>query len=167
MLQKTHGLAGLLAAELVVFHQGVPLLSWEAAGALLIGCFAGPLADVDKPGSVMAKIFFPLSALLHVLKVKHRTLTHSILIVILLGLAASPLPPLYYWSFLLAYATHPLIDLLNERGVQLLWPLRFKIRLLPKVLAIDTGSLAEVAFRWLVAAAAVLLLLVKLDIARF
>lgn len=146
MLQRTHGAAGVLAAEWVLHHYDVPLLSWETAGALLVGCFAGPLADIDKPGSVMAKLFFPLSSLLRLLQIHHRTLTHSIAFMALIAMAAVPIPPLYYWTFLLAYASHPLIDLLNEQGVALFWPVKKKVRLLPKFMAIDTGSPMESLF---------------------
>ncbi|MCZ8516267.1 metal-dependent hydrolase [Paenibacillus filicis] len=146
MLQRTHGAAGVLAAEWVLHVYEVPLLSWETAGALMLGCFAGPLADIDKPGSVMAKLFFPLSALLRLLQIHHRTLTHSFAFLALLGMALMPLPPLYFWTFLLAYASHPLIDLLNEQGVALFWPVKKKVRLLPKFMAIDTGSPMESLF---------------------
>lgn len=149
MLQKTHSAAGLVAAEIVLVNQNIPFLSWEAAGALLLGCLAGTLADVDKPGSTMAKVLFPLSALLRIINVRHRTMTHSIVFIALLALAASPLPPLYLWAFIAAYASHPLIDLLNENGVQLFWPLKGKIRLLPKFFAVDTGSPTETAIRWI------------------
>lgn len=149
MLQKTHSVAGMIAAELVIIQGDISFFTWEAAGSLLLGCLAGTLADVDKPGSTMAKVLFPLSALLHVLKIKHRTLTHSILFMALLAVISSHLNPLYFWVFMLAYASHPLIDLLNDRGVQLFWPVPFKIRLLPKWIAIDTGSVSETVFRWI------------------
>jgi inner membrane protein len=149
MLQKTHSVAGLLAAEIVLFQSDVPLWSWESAAGLLLGCFVGPLADIDKQGSVMAKIFFPLSALLRFLDIKHRTLTHSFLFLAALTILAIPMPPYFFWTFMLAYASHPLIDLLNEQGVQLLWPMKVKVRLLPRWLAIETGSAAEVLFHML------------------
>ncbi|MFH5184329.1 metal-dependent hydrolase [Paenibacillus sp. TAB 01] len=149
MLQRTHSAAGVLAAEWVLHAYHVPLLSWDTAGALLLGCFAGPLADIDKPGSVMAKLFFPVSSLLRMLHIHHRTMTHSLLFLVLLATASFPIPALYYSTFLLAYASHPLIDLLNEQGVALFWPVRTKIRLLPKFLAIDTGSRAEDVFCFL------------------
>lgn len=149
MLQKTHSVAGFVAAELVIVSWDVPFLSWEAAGSLLLGCLCGTLADVDKQGSTMAKVLFPLSMLLKLLKVRHRTLTHSLLFMLAWMLALLPLPPLYFWTVLLAYASHPLIDLLNDRGVELLWPLKVHIRLLPKFMAIDTGSGGETVFRWL------------------
>ncbi|NOU67965.1 metal-dependent hydrolase [Paenibacillus sp. LMG 31461] len=148
MLQKTHSVAGMIAAEIVLIQGDISFFTWDAAGSLLLGCLAGTLADVDKPGSTMAKVLFPLSALLHVLKIKHRTLTHSLLFMALLAMICLPLPPLYFWVFILSYASHPLIDLLNDRGVQLFWPITFRIRLLPKWIAIDTGSASETVFRW-------------------
>ncbi|WP_159886944.1 metal-dependent hydrolase [Paenibacillus puerhi] len=167
MLQPTHGAAGVLAAELVLLQYNVSLLSWEAAAGVLIGCVAGPLADIDKQGSIMAKIFFPVSALLRLLKIKHRTFTHSLAFLLVLGVLAIPMPPLYYWIFLAAYASHPLIDLFNEQGVRLLWPLKLKIRLLPRMIAVDTGSTAEMIFRWLLIAACVWLLLLDAGFAAF
>jgi len=156
MLQKTHSAAGLVAAETILVAHDVPFLSWTAAGALLLGCLAGTIADVDKPGSTMAKVLFPLSALLRVLNVRHRTVTHSALCVAALWALTLtlPLPAVYRIVFVAAYASHPIIDLFNEKGVQLLWPLKLKIRLLPAGLAIDTGSASETIFRWLLLLAA-------------
>lgn len=153
MLQKTHSVAGFVAAELVIVYQDIPFISWEAAAALLLGCLSGTLADVDKQGSVMARVLFPLSVLLRILKVRHRTLTHSILFILALMFASLPLPALFFWTFIVSYASHPLIDLLNDRGVELLWPLRLHFRLLPKCMAVDTGSAGETVFRWLLLAA--------------
>ncbi|GGH19170.1 metal-dependent hydrolase [Paenibacillus segetis] len=147
MLQKTHSLAGIVAAECVIMYYHQPLLSWESGAALLIGCMAGPLADVDKRGSTMAKIFLPLSFILQLLRVKHRTLTHSLLFLVGLTMLLSPLSPFFYWTCLLAYASHPLIDMLNDKGIALLWPWNIKFRLVPSFLAIKTGSHAEDLFR--------------------
>jgi inner membrane protein len=153
MLQKTHSAAGLVAAETVLFYRDVSFLSWEAVGALLLGCLAGTLADVDKQGSTIARILFPLSALLKILKVRHRSVTHSLLFILSLMILALPLPALYFWVFIAAYASHPLIDLLNEKGVELFWPLKMKVRVLPKLIAVGTGSMSETVFRWLLLAA--------------
>jgi inner membrane protein len=147
MLQKTHSLAGLLAAECVILYFNESLISWESAAALMIGCLAGPLADIDKQGSTMAKVFFPLSFLLQFLGIRHRTLTHSFVFLLGLFILLMPLPKPLFWTCLLAYASHPLVDLLNEQGVALMWPLKFKFRLLPKFLAIETGSFLEAFIR--------------------
>lgn len=156
MLQKTHSLAGLLAAEGVLAYYHQPLLSWEGAAALTIGCLAGPLADIDKKGSTMAKLLLPLSWTLQLAKVKHRTLTHSLLFILALGSLLSALPAFFFWTFILAYASHTLIDMFNDQGVALLWPWNRKFRLVPKFLAIETGSFAEGVFRLLLGAAVVI-----------
>jgi inner membrane protein len=148
MLQKTHSIAGLLAAESVILYFHGTLFSLESAAGLLLGCLAGPLADIDKPGSTMAKVFVPLSILLKFLGVRHRTLTHSFICLLGLYFLLSPLPKPLAWGCLLAYASHPFIDLFNEQGVALLWPLKIKFRLLPKFLAIETGSMFETLFRY-------------------
>ncbi|UJF31338.1 metal-dependent hydrolase [Paenibacillus hexagrammi] len=127
----------------------IPILSWQAGGAVLLGCVAGTLADVDKQGSTMAKVLFPVSALLKLLHVKHRALTHSLIFVLILTLATAALPPLYHQVLIAAYFSHPLIDMFNEKGVQLWWPLRFHVRVLPKFAAIDTGSWLETLFQWI------------------
>jgi len=101
----------------------------------------------------MAKLLFPASMLLRFLGVKHRTVTHSLLGMAALFVLAIPLPPLYFWCFIVGYATHPAIDLLNEQGVRLFWPLNAKIKLLPRFLAVETGSLVEKAFRAIIAVA--------------
>jgi inner membrane protein len=147
MLQKTHSIAGLLAAESVLLHFHESLFSWESASAILLGCLAGPLADIDKHGSTMAKVFFPLSVILRFLGIRHRTLTHSFVCLVGIFFLLSPLPKPLAWSFLLAYASHPFIDLFNEQGVALMWPLKLKFRFLPDFLAIETGSFAETIFR--------------------
>ncbi|GIP52377.1 MULTISPECIES: metal-dependent hydrolase [Paenibacillus] len=156
MLQKTHSLAGLLTAECVLSYYHQPLLTWEAGAALLLGCLVGPLADIDKKGSTMAKILLPVSWILHLLKVKHRTLTHSLLFILLLTSLSTAMPELLFWTFILAYGSHSLIDMLNEQGVALFWPWKRKIRLLPKFMAIDTGSFAEGIFRLALGAAVII-----------
>lgn len=162
MLQKTHTLAGVVAAECVIIHFNQPLISWEAGTALLIGCIVGPLADIDKKGSTMAQILLPLSWVLQLLRVKHRTLTHSLLFLVLLGYLLAPLPEFFYWTILAAYASHPLIDLLNDQGVALLWPINKKFRLLPKPIGIDTGSFQEIVFRIILAVVAIILPFISL-----
>ncbi|WP_248927934.1 metal-dependent hydrolase [Paenibacillus hamazuiensis] len=147
MLQKTHSIAGLLAAECVLAGFQQPLWTWESAAVLLLGCLAGPLADIDKPSSTVAKIFFPLSFLLKMMEIRHRTLTHSILFLFIVCMLALPLPPIFFWCFVVAFASHAFIDLFNEQGVELLWPLKIRFRLLPKFIAIETGSWAESVFR--------------------
>lgn len=163
MMQKTHGVAGVIAAEAVLLHYQQPLLSIPGVISILLGCLAGPLADVDKSGSLVAKMFFPLSWVLQRLRVEHRTATHSILIVYVISLLTLPLPEVIRWAFVLAYATHPFIDMFNPQGVQLLWPLKKRVRFLPQIIAVRTNSWAETIFLWILMLISFILFLILLD----
>ncbi|HSL01480.1 MAG TPA: metal-dependent hydrolase [Rubrobacteraceae bacterium] len=90
--------------------------------------------------------FLRISSFILLRTVGHRTLTHSLLGVLIFALPV--------WMFLggfpnislalvAGYASHILADALNTRGVPLLWPLGKPIRLLPG--GIRSGGLAEFA----------------------
>ena len=57
----------------------------------------------------------------------HRGFTHSILAMMLYSLAVGILYRPLMMPFALGYASHLIIDLLNKRGMALLFPLKFKI----------------------------------------
>ena len=87
--------------------------------------------------------------------VGHRTLTHSLLGVVLFALLVSPLAPLLpglYEALLAGYASHLVADALNRPGVPLLWPLGWRMRLLPG--GVRSGGVAEFVVALAVAAAA-------------
>ncbi len=59
-------------------------------------------------------------------KSKHRMFTHSILAMFLYSAAIEILTPKLGYSFLIGYFSHLIIDLLNKKGIQILFPLKFK-----------------------------------------
>ena len=66
--------------------------------------------------------------------VGHRTLTHSLLGVVLFVALVSlvtPLSPDLFVALVTGYASHLVADALNTRGVPLLWPVGRPFRLLP------------------------------------
>lgn len=149
MIYKTHHVAGLVAAELVLFHYHQPILTWQTLASLVGAYLAGPAADVDQPHSFVGSKVKPVSLFLQGIGIRHRTLTHSILFMVFfwLMLLAIPLPDVVRWAILAGYVSHPIIDLFNEEGVELLWPLKFRIKLLPSVIAIRVESPGELLFR--------------------
>jgi inner membrane protein len=149
------GIAALAGASLVAGTEP-PVYAYPVA------VVAAWLPDVDNPRSTLGNglsrmenpvlnvISRPLSWFLRassfvlVRTVGHRTLTHSLLGVLLFALPVwlflGGYPNLFL-ALVAGYASHVLADALNTRGVPLLWPLGKPIRLLPG--GIRSGGIAE------------------------
>ena len=102
-----------------LFEYPPDLVSWSlAAGSAL-------LPDIDLPTAHLGRTLFWVSTRLEK-HFGHRTLTHSVLALVVLALLAAPLlwlgKPLWYWAILGGYWSHLWIDMLNLRGADLLWP---------------------------------------------
>lgn len=159
-MYKTHSVAALIGAEVFLMHAHQPVLTWQTAAALLGAYFAGPIADVDQPQSYVGQRVWPLAVLLSVVGIRHRTLTHSFVFLAVLWAALQllPVPEVVRWAVWIGYASHPAIDLFNEEGVELLWPLRFRVKLLPNPLAIPVESVREAILRGVMSAFSFMLL---------
>lgn len=122
MLTPTHllvGQAAYLGACLAVAHPPALWEAWLAAGAAL-------LPDLDKRQGLVGRCFPWLSEPLEY-RFGHRTLTHSLLVCVALGLVLRPLLPTGAWLALVAgYASHPLIDMMTPAGVGWFWPARWR-----------------------------------------
>ncbi|MDP9456521.1 MAG: hypothetical protein CYG60_11680 [Actinobacteria bacterium] len=139
------GVAALVGASL--FTGEDPALYAYPAAAV-----AAWIPDVDNPRSrlgnglsrtkspVLDKLIRPVSWGLRALSfvlfrtVGHRTLTHSLLGVVIFAAIVSPLAPLVpglYAALITGYASHLVADALNTRGVPLLWPMGKPFKLLP------------------------------------
>ena len=151
------GVAALAGASLVAGTEP-PFYAYPVAVA------AAWLPDVDNPRSTLGNglsrmrspalnlLTRPLSWALRTISftlvrtVGHRTLTHSLLGVLLFALPVWLLLGSYpnlSLALVAGYASHVFADALNTRGVPLLWPLGKPIRLLPG--GIRSGGVVEVA----------------------
>ena len=149
------GIAALAGASLVVGTEP-PVYAYPVAVA------ASWLPDVDNPRSTLGNglsrlenrvlnlLSRPVSWALRVTSftlvrtVGHRTLTHSLLGVVLFALPVWLLLggfPNLSLALVAGYASHVFADALNTRGVPLLWPLGRPFRLLPG--GIRSGGAAE------------------------
>lgn len=85
------------------------------------------LPDIDTPKSIIGKPFYPLSKWIY-RKYGHRTITHSLLITIILALTTyifqrlNVIPPNYTIIVFFAYFGHILLDMFTISGVPLLYP---------------------------------------------
>ncbi|MBX6396252.1 MAG: metal-dependent hydrolase [Alicyclobacillaceae bacterium] len=149
LVYKTHHVAAFFGAQLWLMHVHQPVLEWPTAVALLGAYLMGPAADVDQPQSYVGHRMRPIAGLLSGLGIRHRTLTHSLLFLVGLWIALQllPVPDIVRQAIWIGYASHPLIDLLNEEGVELFWPLPVRIRFLPRALAIPVDSFRETVLR--------------------
>ena len=139
------GVAALVGVSLFIGEE--PALYAYPAAAI-----AAWIPDVDNPRSrlgnglsrtkspVLDKLIRPVSWGLRALSfvlfrtVGHRTLTHSLLGVLIFAAIVSPLAPLVpalYAALLAGYASHLFADALNTKGVPLFWPMGKPFRLLP------------------------------------
>ncbi len=169
MNATTHSIFGVaaLAGSFLLIGEEPPLYAYPAA------VVAAWLPDVDNPRSRLGNglsrmknpalnlLTRPLSWALRVASfvlirtVGHRTLTHSLLGVMIFCLLISPLAPLspdLFLALVAGYASHLFADALNMRGVPLLWPVGRPLRLLPG--GIRSGGAVEFAVAVVVVAAA-------------
>lgn len=153
MLGPTHALAGATSAGLLLVkgNTNYPfiLLAAIAAIAALLPDLDGSESTIENvkllgfkplkfPGWLIDKLF------------AHRGFLHSLmamvfLIFVLLGFF-SWLPKEIVLAITLGYASHIVTDSLTPLGLPWLYPLEWRGRLLPKWLAIRTGSIGETLF---------------------
>lgn len=143
MNHKTHSVAGLVAAEATLLHLQHPPISLVTPMALIGGYVIALLCDVDKPSSKMGRTLWIVSRTSSLLQIRHRTLAHSALasLIVWLVLFATPIPDVLAWALFFAFCSHWFIDLFNEAGVELLWPIPIKFKLLPGFLSISSEDL--------------------------
>lgn len=114
-----------VAFAAVLYLGGATLFGYKPdwiGGAL--AAVAAILPDIDLPPSKIGRLLFWVSVPLE-RRFGHRTLTHSLVGLAGLAVVVSPLwlfDPLYFWGVVGGYWSHLWLDMLNLRGVDLLWP---------------------------------------------
>lgn len=166
MMGRTHLLLGINALWLLEVG---PLPSPDRFVLAVAGAALGSLLpDLDARASLLQSLHVggvrPLvlpARGLHRL-FGHRGTLHSLLALGVLALLSLPLlgiEPLLWLGLLLGYASHLVGDACTRHGVPLFFPRRTRVHLLPKLLRLSTGSLAEDALFVLLALGCLTLLL--------
>lgn len=101
------------------FHTSQPF----SPGLILLCAFLGLLPDIDTQSSYIGRIFPEVSRFIE-RKYGHRTITHSLLALFLIGFLTRLLT-VDWWLFTAAYGSHIILDMIvgGRAGVMLLWPL--------------------------------------------
>lgn len=73
----------------------------------------------------------------------HRTITHSLLMLIYLGWVANQIYPEAVWPFVAGYLSHLLADAMTVSGIPFFWPFPLKISLSQIGVRIKTGGLVD------------------------
>lgn len=162
MTGRTHDLAAFTALNYVVVTQSLEPISLSTAlfafGANMIG---GLAPDIDQPtatlwrkirgGSLVSRLISPMLG-------GHRFISHSILGILLFGFitdrfltaASSTIRVdmnIVWWSFMIGFVSHLVIDTLTREGVPWLFPIPIRFGIPPiKFLRLKTGGLIEKSF---------------------
>ena len=129
MTHKTHLVGGVVLAS--VIHQHFFTMTEVQFACYYASALVGSLLpDIDHPKSLISQKV----ALLHYpfRKLGHRKATHSLLAVIIsMGLMYLLFGTNYIgWGLGIGYSSHLLLDMLNPRGVPLLYPfIKYKYKL--------------------------------------
>jgi inner membrane protein len=158
MNATTHAVFGVaaLTGSFLIAGEEPPLYTYPAT------ILAAWLPDVDNPRSRLGNglsrtknptlnlLIRPMSWVLRATSfalhrtVGHRTLTHSLLGIAVFVALASILAPLssdLFFALVAGYVSHLVADALNTKGVPLLWPVGWRLRLLPG--GVRSGGIAE------------------------
>lgn len=153
MTGRTHDLTAFTALNMVFVSEAIPEMSLATAivalGANLLG---GVAPDADQPtGALWDK--FPASSLIghlaHPFIGAHRHLSHSLLGLVLVGWLLNFLltkigtvvlvdMTIVWWSFMIGYFSHLVVDSFTIDGVPWLFPISLRIGM-----PIKTGGLIE------------------------
>lgn len=162
MTGRTHDLAAFTALTLVVATTVIPKITLATAMvAFGVNMIGGLAPDIDQPtahfyrnargGSILAKIITPLLG-------GHRYISHSLVGLFIFGFVVNQLLSLsssvlivdhsiVWWSFMIGFISHLVMDLFTEEGIPLFFPIPIKIGFPPlRFLRIKTGGLVEKSF---------------------
>lgn len=160
MTGRTHDMAAFTALSIVVVTQSLPHVTLATGFVAVFANLIGGIApDIDQPtapfwrnlpvGKYVGKTFDRLLG-------GHRFLSHSLLGAFIFGLAfhyilqvLTPSFPnlnmqIIWWSFMIGFASHLVMDTITQEGVPWLLPVPIKFGFPPlKVLRVSTGGLLE------------------------
>jgi len=107
--------------------------------------------DIDEPNSYIGNKLSFISYLIQAIGIKHRTLTHWLIVPLLLISGAYYISSYYLLAFALGLFLHTIGDLITNTGIRgYFFPIlpNTKIVLLPEILRFDTFSITEIVINF-------------------
>jgi inner membrane protein len=164
MTGRTHDLAAFTALTYVIVYQSLtPMSLVTAFVAFSVNMIGGLAPDIDQPtaqlwhdirgGSIIGKIVQPLLG-------GHRYISHSIiglgLFGLLVGFVLGEIKTvvlvdlninIIWWSFMIGYISHLIMDSFTQEGVPWLFPIPIRFGIPPfRILRFKTGGIVEKSF---------------------
>lgn len=162
MTGRTHDLAAFTALTYVIATKDIASMTLATAFVAFSANMIGGLApDIDQPtatlwrriraGSLLGRVIHPLLG-------GHRYISHSILGIFLFGYVLSISlghlgkillvdMEVVWWSFMIGFISHLIMDVFTRDGLPLLFPIPFKFGIPPiRFLRIRTSGVVEKSF---------------------
>ncbi|HBY83924.1 metal-dependent hydrolase [Staphylococcus sp.] len=141
MTGKTHASCGLLVGALTTQYFHTDLFS--SVTVIVLSVISSLLPDICHTQSKIGRQFKILSFLIRLL-FGHRTFTHSLLFIGIIGILLHIIDtPIYYEvAIIIGLISHVILDMVTPKGVKLLYPLPITIK---TPLNFKTGGLVDLS----------------------
>ena len=144
MTAPNHVAGGIVITGIAGSFMGINVLS--SPWYLAVVVFASILPDIDHTKSLIGKVFFPISRYIN-RKWGHRTITHSLMFLVLMTMIAN----LVFMDgdmvtlFGIGYVSHLFLDMITIQGVPLFYPFMKNSFVLPgdRSYRLSTGNLRQ------------------------
>ncbi|MDT3960157.1 metal-dependent hydrolase [Staphylococcus kloosii] len=141
MTGKTHASCGVLVGALAIEYYKTDLFT--SVTIVVLAVIASLLPDICHTQSKIGRKIRVLSFFIRLL-FGHRTFTHSILFIVIIGFALYVIqtPQYYFITIITGLISHVILDMLTPKGVKLFYPIPLTVKL---PITFKTGGLVDLS----------------------
>lgn len=141
MTGKTHASCGILVGALAIEYYKTDLFT--SVTIVVLAVIASLLPDICHTQSKIGRKIRILSFFIRLL-FGHRTFTHSILFIVIIGLGLYVIqtPQYYFMTIITGLISHVILDMLTPKGVKLFYPIPLTVKL---PITFKTGGLVDLS----------------------
>ncbi|MBF7024636.1 metal-dependent hydrolase [Staphylococcus kloosii] len=141
MTGKTHASCGILVGALAIEYYKTDLFT--SVTIVVLAVIASLLPDICHTQSKIGRRMRILSFFIRLL-FGHRTFTHSILFIVIIGLGLYVIqtPQYYFITIITGLISHVILDMLTPKGVKLFYPIPLTVKL---PITFKTGGLVDLS----------------------
>lgn len=141
MTGKTHASCGILVGALAIEYYKTDLFT--SVTIVVLAVIASLLPDICQTQSKIGRKIRIISFFIRLL-FGHRTFTHSILFIVIIGLGLYVIqtPQYYFVTIITGLISHVILDMLTPKGVKLFYPIPLTVKL---PITFKTGGLVDLS----------------------